>query len=88
MRRNCSEVIDQIMVEIPKSETFLRAALEKNKKDAMYKPPEETIQWDRTSATLVKFIPIIVEDWHFKVLEIFTTRTRKEIEKAQRLAKK
>lgn len=72
-RRNCCEVISQMLEKVPASETSLREDLEWNKEDASFKAPEEDIQWIRTSLTLRKHIGKPTEEWHFEVLSIFTT---------------
>lgn len=78
-RRICTEVIRDMMVLLPDDQHDLRKALEWNYEDALYKAPEETLQWVRTMQTLQKYIPNPSEDWHFKVLSIFTTRTVDEL---------
>tara|TARA_R110000822_G_scaffold25937_14_gene78494 strand:+ start:439 stop:762 length:324 start_codon:yes stop_codon:yes gene_type:complete len=81
--RNCGYVITQMLTKIPKSKdtTELIEALEWNRDDASYKAPEETLQWQRTTQTLMKYIPDPSEDWQFEVLSIFTTRTVDEVKK-------
>ena len=78
-RRDCQEVIKQMLEVIPKDKSQLRDALLWNYHDAEYKPPEETIQWERTSLTLQKFIPDPMADWEWEVLSIFTTRSIEEL---------
>lgn len=87
-RRNCVEVISDMILEIPDSETQLLEDLNWNLDDASYKAPEETIQWNRTMSTLMKHIPEPKEDWQFKVLEIFTMKTREELEHYLEIRKK
>ncbi len=81
-RRNCCFVIKQMLQEVPLTETDFIKDLEWNFEDASYKAPEETLQWERTQQTLIKHIPKPKEDWHFKVLSIFSTMTVDEIKKA------
>lgn len=78
-RRECTLVIAQMLEKIPSSETELINDLKWNLKDASYKAPEETLQWDRTYNTLVKHIPGLIEDWQFEVVSIFTTRPVEEL---------
>lgn len=78
-RRNCYEVINQMIAKIPKTKTELLKDLQWNYEDAIYKPPEQIIQWNRTQYTLIKHIPKPKEDWEFEVLSIFTTKTVKEL---------
>lgn len=73
--RNCGVIITAMIDKIPKEETEFLKDLQWNKDDASYKAPEETIQWERTMATLQKHIVKPKENWHWEVLEIFTTRT-------------
>ena len=83
-RRDCSTVITEMLAKIPKSRDnvdFIEA-LDYNREDANYKAPEETIQWERTQQTLIKYIPIPKEDWQFEVLSIFTTQPIEAIKSA------
>lgn len=82
-RRTCTDIITLMLNEVPSSETEFIEALKWNYEDASYKPPEETIQWGRTMETLMDFIPNPSEEWEFKVLSIFTT---KSIEDLKRMA--
>lgn len=59
--------------------------LQWNYNDASYKAPEDTIQWYRTQATLIKYIPQPIEDWEFEVLSIFTTKSVEDIKKQVKL---
>ena len=79
VRRICHFIIDDMLKYIPTTETKLIKALQWNREDSMYKAPEETLQWNRTMNTLIKYIPNPTEDWHFKVLSIFTTRSEEEL---------
>jgi hypothetical protein len=82
MIRNCCEIINQMLAEIPATETDFIEDLNWNYKDAWYKAPEETIQWQRTMETLMKHIPKPEFDWQWKVLSIFTTKPIDEIKKS------
>lgn len=77
--RDCVKIIEEMLSIIPESEEELIIKLLFNKTDAMYKAPEETIQWVRTSETLQYHIPIPKEEWEFKVLSIFTTLSIEQI---------
>ena len=73
-RRNCCEVILEMIKEIPEEEAGLIDELNKDLEDASFKAPELTIQWDRTMRTLMNHLPKPSKDWHWKVLSIFTTK--------------
>ena len=75
VRRNCYEVILKMLTHVPEENTEFIAALQWNYEDSLYKAPEENLQWLRTQRTLEKYIPKPVDDWHFEVLSIFTTRS-------------
>lgn len=77
--RNCQEVIASMIEKIPSEKTEFIRDLQWNFKDAGYKAPEETLQWNRTQQTLVAHIPKPKEDWEFEVLSIFTTRSVDEL---------
>lgn len=71
-RRDCSKVIEEMVSHIPLDKTELLKELGWNSEDASYKAPEETLQWERTQQTLIKYIPKPAEKWEFEVLSIFT----------------
>lgn len=73
-RRNCQEVIKQMLELIPETKTEFIKDLKWNFDDAGYKAPEETIQWQRTMQTLEKHMPDPKESWEWKVLSVFTTK--------------
>ena len=79
--RNCCSVIEEMIKFIPKEEEDLIRALSWNYEDSLYKAPEETIQWERTSDTLVRYIgtPNINKSWQIKILSIFSTIPEEEI---------
>lgn len=87
VRRDCALVITEMLELIPKEKTELISKLEWNKEDAMYKAPEESIQWFRTSETLQEYILEPKEDWEFKVLSIFSTLSVEDIKEEIRLSK-
>jgi len=71
--RNCQEVIASMIEKVPvDKEDFIRD-LNWNLKDAIYKAPEETLQWHRTQQTLIAHIPRPKQEWEFEVVSIFTT---------------
>lgn len=73
-RRNCCQVIAEMMAKIPTDRTELIKDLKWNYEDASYKAPEETLQWHRTQQTLMKHLPKPTEEWEFEILSIFTTQ--------------
>jgi len=80
-RRDCCEVISNMIKEIPIEKIDLIDALKLNYDDAQYKAPEENIQWNRTMQTLQTHISKPTEEWEFKVLNIFTTKPIEELKK-------
>jgi hypothetical protein len=78
-RRDCAEVITQMLDKIPDVRSEFIARLKANREDAVYKPPEEVIQWQRTQQTLQDEISKPTEDWEFEVLSIFTTKSVEEL---------
>lgn len=78
-RRNCCQVISEMIQNIPVDNAELINDLEWNWDDASYKAPEETLQWQRTMETLIKHFPEPTEEWQFEVLSIFTTRSIDEL---------
>ena len=81
-RRNCLEVIEQMLQIIPLDERLFRSALEWNKADSFYTPPEETIQWERTGSTLRNYIPVPKKEWEFQILSIFSTIPIEELKES------
>ena len=71
-----------MMEKIPTDKTEFLEDLRWNFEDAGYKPPEGTLQWERTMDTLMKHIPSPKEDWEFEVISIFTTKTVEEVKKS------
>ncbi len=81
-RRDCQNVIIQIIEKIPSDKEEFIKDLRWNFEDAGYKAPEETLQWERTMQTLEKHIQKPITDWEFEVLSIFTTRSVDELRRA------
>lgn len=78
-RRDCCEVIREMIEHLPEEKKEFKADLEWNLEDASFKAPEETLQWNRTMQTLQKHIPKPSEDWEYEMLSIFTTRSIDEL---------
>lgn len=78
-RRNCFEVIVQMLTKIPEGNDEFVKELQWNLEDSFYKPPEENIQWYATMNTLIKYIPRPEREWEFEVLSIFTTKSIEEL---------
>jgi hypothetical protein len=73
-KRNCVEVIDAMLVHIPSENTEFITMLNSVRKDAQYKAPEETIQWQHLTVTVGSFvIPPFTKDWELEVLSLLTT---------------
>ena len=87
VRRDCVLVITKMLELIPKDKKELIARLEWNMEDAMYKAPEENIQWIRTSQTLQEYILEPKEEWEFKVLSIFSAMPVEDRKEEIRLSK-
>ena len=79
MKRECAEVIKQMLEIVPKENQPLIDDLMWYYNDASYKAPEDIIQWERTSDTLKKHMVNPKEDWEFQVLSIFSTVSFEEI---------
>lgn len=79
MRRNCMQVIEQMLQHVPEANVDFIRDLKWCQNDAFYKAPEETIQWERTMNFLQKHIPKPISDWEFEVLSIFTTKSIDEL---------
>lgn len=78
-RRDCFQVISEMIAKVPEDKTELIKDLEWNLEDASYKAPEETLQWERTQQTLIRHFDNPKEDWEFEVISIFTTRPVEEL---------
>jgi len=80
-RRDCCQVIIDMLNEIPDSEIEIIEALKINYEDAFFKAPELNIQWIQTSETLQNYIPLPKKEWEFKILSIFSTIPIEDIKK-------
>jgi len=78
-RRNCCQVIAEMLEKVPTDKTHLINDLEWNLEDASYKAPEQNIQWQRTQQTLINHFPEPKEQWEFEVLSIFTTKSIEDL---------
>jgi len=73
--RSLYEVIDQIIKEIPKKEEGFIISLKSRRESALYTAPEVmSLRWGEVSTILGIYLPKkLTEDWHFKVVSIFST---------------
>lgn len=62
-----------MLAVVPAEETLFIEMLNEARQDAVYKAPEEVIQWKRTAIVVNNFINPPTKDWEFEVLSIFTT---------------
>lgn len=77
--RYCANVIDQMLEHIPLDQINLIERLKWCLNDAGYRPPEDQfISFNYTMEALQENILEIKEEWHFKVLSIFTNKTLEE----------
>lgn len=81
MRRDCCKVIDQIKEKVPNGMEKFLGDLEEVRKDAAYKAPEETIQWERLQKCLLSYIHPPKEDWEIEIWSIFSTVPVEKIKK-------
>lgn len=77
--RNCCNVISQMLSKIPDSKKQLIKDLNWNYNDALYKAPEETIQWERVYNTLLDHVKYPKENWELEVWSIFSTTPIQEL---------
>lgn len=87
IRRNCCQVIDQIKAKVPEERKFFLKDLDEVRKDAAYKAPEETIQWERLHRCLLSEIFPPNEEWEIEIWSIFSTvpveRIKEDLKKAK-----
>ena len=79
MRRNCCEVVLNMLKFVPFDRMEFVQDLNWNYSDASYKPLEENLQWQRLSKTINKHISIPTQDWEFELLSEFTTKSITEL---------
>ena len=75
-RRNCQKVIANMLEHIPEDNANFIKDLKWCYEDAKYKAPEETLQWERTTIVINKYIKDIHHKWEQKVVDIFTNKTQ------------
>lgn len=87
--RNLINVIDDMLDVVPKHNTELIEELERIKHDQIYRTaPESMVRWEEVSYVLMDYIPIPKEEWEFKVLSIWSTKSIEELkEYAKTLSK-
>ena len=81
--RNIMEVIDSVKQEVPEDKGSFHEKLDWLKNDASYKAPEQMHEvWDKFASIIRRFITMPpTQDWHFKVLSIFSTKPEEELRK-------
>jgi hypothetical protein len=81
--RNICDVIDQIIKVVPSTEKGLLNDLDYVKQKSMYKAPEAMYEcWLELQFILTTNLPSIpIQEWHFEIVSIFSTRPVKEIKK-------
>lgn len=78
------QVIDAILVNVPKEEIEFVALLTKISNDSYYHPPEDKYPaWYKlTNAVESKIGAIPTEDWHFAVASTLSTRSISDLRRA------
>lgn len=71
--RNVRDVIDQMLIHIPKEEKGLKYGLISLKEDSFFVAPENTVIWDKIYDLLQNEIKYPQFDWEFEILSIFST---------------
>lgn len=81
MSRNLEDVIEEMIKEIPSSEQRFINQLKDNQTSVNFSAPELLgMWWDEVHGTLCSHIPEIPnEEWQFKVLSIFSTKSVEEL---------
>lgn len=77
--RNIQVVIKEMINEIPNKEKNFIYSLERISNDSLYKAPEDNSSWTLVSQLLNSIILGEPNDWQFKVLSIFTTKSIDEL---------
>ena len=72
-KRTLVGVLDKIIKHIPASETEFLEKLANHRREAWFPthPAKELVHWQRTQETIIKFIPIPEEEWHYVVKAMF-----------------
>jgi len=83
MNRNLVNIIQQMIDEIPITEQDFINSLKDNQNSVSYAAPElMSMWWNEVVDTLWDFIPETpTEEWQFKVLSIFSTKTVDELKR-------
>jgi len=81
MDRNLETVIKNIINEIPNSEESFISQLKDNQSSVHFAAPElMNMWWNEVHSTLCSYIPEKPnQEWQFKVLSIFSTRSVGEL---------
>jgi len=83
MSRSLVNVIQEAINEIPETEIKFIKQLKHNQRNVPFTAPELMyIKWDEIHSILWKYIPEKpTEEWHFKVLSVFSTKSVDELKK-------
>jgi hypothetical protein len=81
--RNLYKVIEQMLKEIPTDQENFIGSLKDNLNSVSYSAPEAIgFWWGQVYNTLRYYLPNKpIEDWHFKVMSIFSAITVDELKK-------
>jgi len=81
MDRNLVNIIQKMICEIPKTEIKFINRLKTSQQNVLFTAPElRYLRWEEVHETLWGFIPNMpTEEWQFKVLSIFSTKTLDEL---------
>lgn len=84
MGRNLMSVIDEILMNMPDTETKFKYQLKDNKSSVSCAAPELMgFWWNNVYETLLDNIPNKpTEEWQYKILSIFSTKSIKELKMA------
>lgn len=79
--RNVRDVIDEMLIHVPKEEKGLKYKLMSLKEDSFFAAPESTIIWNKISDLLEDEITYLQYDWEFEIASIFSTIPVEELKK-------
>lgn len=81
MSRNLKDVITNILNEIPDSEVDLISQLKDNRDSVTFSAPEMLpLWWGEVQSSLLSYLPEVPnEEWQFKILSIFSTKSVNEL---------